>query len=110
MAWLEDMVPWMMTDQLAEISRNVRTPLCTGEDIYLKENFKPLLEKRAVSIIHPDIASVGGLLEMKKVGDLAQEYGVPMAIHMNETPICAMGCHAGGGRHGELLRPGVPPQ
>ncbi|MEI3307151.1 MAG: mandelate racemase/muconate lactonizing enzyme family protein [Dysosmobacter sp.] len=90
MAWLEDMVPWMMTDQLAEISRNVRTPLCTGEDIYLKENFKPLLEKRAVSIIHPDIASVGGLLEMKKVGDLAQEYGVPMAIHMNETPICAM--------------------
>ena len=90
MAWLEDMVPWMMTDQLAEITRNVRTPLNTGEDIYLKENFKPLLEKHAVSLIHPDVASVGGIYEMKKVGDMAQDYGVPMVIHMNETPICCM--------------------
>ena len=90
LAWLEDMVPWMMTEQLAEISRNVRTPVCTGEDIYLKENFIPLLEQKAVSIIHPDIVSTGGILETKKIGDMAQDYGVPMAIHMNETPIACM--------------------
>ncbi|MDR2933150.1 MAG: mandelate racemase/muconate lactonizing enzyme family protein [Oscillospiraceae bacterium] len=90
LAWYEDMVPWHMADQLAEISRNSRTPLCTGEDIYLKENFIPLLEKKGVSIIHPDIISTGGIYETKKIGDMAQDYGVPMAIHMNETPIAAM--------------------
>jgi L-alanine-DL-glutamate epimerase-like enolase superfamily enzyme len=89
-AWLEDMLPWYMTDQLAEISRHSTTPLCTGEDIYLKENFVPLLEKQAVSIIHPDLLSAGGIMETKKIGDLAQDYGVPMAIHMNETPVAAM--------------------
>lgn len=90
LAWYEDMVPWYMYDHLAEISRNSRTPLCTGEDIYLKEEFVNMLDKRAVSIVHPDIISSGGILETKKIGDLAQDYGVPMAIHMNETPIAAM--------------------
>jgi L-alanine-DL-glutamate epimerase-like enolase superfamily enzyme len=90
LAWYEDMVPWYMTDHLAEISSHSRTPLCTGEDIYLKENFLPLLEKRAVKIIHPDVISTGGILETKKIGDIAQDYAVPMAIHMNETPIACM--------------------
>jgi len=90
LAWYEDMVPWYMYDQLAEISRNCQTPLCTGEDIYLKENFIEMLDKKAVSIVHPDLFSSGGILETKKIGDIAQDYGVPMAIHMNETPIAAM--------------------
>lgn len=90
LAWYEDMVPWYMYDHLAEISRHSRTPLCTGEDIFLKENFVPLLEKRSVSIIHPDLFSSGGILETKKIGDMAQDYGIPMAIHMNETPVAAM--------------------
>lgn len=90
LAWYEDMVPWYMYDQLAEISRNCRTPLCTGEDIYLKEEFVKMLDNKAVSIIHPDLFSSGGILETKKIGDIAQDYGVPMAIHMNETPIAAM--------------------
>ena len=90
LAWYEDMVPWYMTDHLAEISHHSRTPLCTGEDIYLKENFIPLLEKRAVSIIHPDVFTAGGIYETKKIGDMAQDYGVPMALHMNETAIAAM--------------------
>lgn len=88
--WLEDMVPWMQADDLAEIQRNSTLPLCTGEDIYLKENFRDLLEKRSVQIIHPDVMSVGGIYECKKVGDMAQDYGVMMAIHMNETPIACM--------------------
>jgi gluconate/galactonate dehydratase len=89
-AWLEDMVPWMMTDQLAKISQNSRIPLCTGEDIFSKENFKVLLDNKAVSIIQPDIISAGGISELKRISDMAQGYGVPMAIHMNESPIAAM--------------------
>jgi len=90
LAWYEDMIPWQLTDQWVQLSRSVVTPVCTGEDIYLKEGFKPLLESRGVAVIHPDLASSGGLMETKKIGDLAQEHGVAMAMHMAMSPITAM--------------------
>jgi gluconate/galactonate dehydratase len=90
LAWLEDMLPWQYTDQYVRLSRSCTTPLCTGEDIYLKENFRPLLEARGVSIIHPDILTSGGIYENKKIGDMAQEYGVAMAIHMAESPVACL--------------------
>ncbi len=90
LAWLEDMVPWQHTGDWVQLERALRTPVATGEDIYLKEGFKPLLEARAVNVIHPDLATSGGILETKKIGDLAQDYGVSMAIHMAGTPISTM--------------------
>jgi L-alanine-DL-glutamate epimerase-like enolase superfamily enzyme len=90
LAWYEDMIPWQYTDLYVRLSQSVNTPICTGEDIYLKDGFKPLLEARAVGIIHPDLASSGGILETKKIGDMAQEYGVAMAMHMAGTPVAAM--------------------
>jgi len=90
LAWLEDMVPWQFTDQWVQMERVLKTPVCTGEDIYLKEGFMPLLQAHAVNVIHPDIATSGGILETKKIGDLAQEYGVSMALHMAGTPISTM--------------------
>lgn len=90
LAWYEDMLPWQYTDQYVILSRAVRTPICTGEDIYLKEGFKPLLEAHAVSVIHPDLATSGGILETKKIGDLAQEHGVAMAMHMAASPIATL--------------------
>jgi L-alanine-DL-glutamate epimerase-like enolase superfamily enzyme len=87
LAWLEDLVPWQYTDMWVQLERALHTPVCTGEDIYLKEGFKPLLEARAVNIIHPDMATSGGILETKKIGDMAQDYGVSMALHMAGTPI-----------------------
>src|SRR6266540_2499640 len=90
LAWLEDMVPWQFTEQWVKLERALRTPVCTGEDIYLKEGFLPLLQAHAVNVIHPDLATSGGILETKKIGDLAQEYGVSMALHMAGTPISTM--------------------
>jgi L-alanine-DL-glutamate epimerase-like enolase superfamily enzyme len=87
LAWYEDMIPWQYTDQYVRLSRAVNTPICTGEDIYLKEGFRPLLEARAVSVIHPDLATTGGIMETKKIGDLAQDYGVAMAMHFAGSPI-----------------------
>ena len=92
LAWLEDPVPWQFTDQYVRLSNATTTPICTGEDIYLKEGFRPLLEARGVSVIHPDILTSGGILETKKIADLAQEHGVAMAMHMAESPIAAMAC------------------
>jgi L-alanine-DL-glutamate epimerase-like enolase superfamily enzyme len=90
LAWLEDMVPWEFTDQYVRLSNSCATPICTGEDIYCKEEFVKLFDAKAIAVCHPDIATSGGILETKKIGDLAQEHGVSMAMHMAGTPVCAM--------------------
>ncbi|TVP47718.1 MAG: mandelate racemase/muconate lactonizing enzyme family protein [Mongoliibacter sp.] len=90
LAWLEDMVPWMYTDQWRTVSDALETPTCTGEDIYLLKGFKSLIDKRAVDVIHPDLGTSGGLLETKRIGDYAEENGVAMAMHMAGSPICFM--------------------
>ena len=87
LAWLEDMVPWQYTDQYVRLKHACKTPILTGEDIYLKEGFLPLFEKQAIAICHPDIATSGGLLETKKIGDLAMEHGISMALHMAGSPV-----------------------
>ena len=88
-AWLEDVIPWQYTEQYRQLQQATSVPICTGEDIYLKEGFEPLLNS-GISVIHPDLLTSGGILETKKIGDAAQDHGVAMAIHMAESPIAAM--------------------
>jgi L-alanine-DL-glutamate epimerase-like enolase superfamily enzyme len=90
LAWLEDLVPWQYTDLWKQITSAVDVPTLTGEDIYLKEEFIKLIDAHAVDLIHPDLASAGGILETKKVGDYAEEHGVGMAMHFAGTPISFM--------------------
>jgi L-alanine-DL-glutamate epimerase-like enolase superfamily enzyme len=90
LAWMEDMVPWQLPELLKQIKDAVDIPILTGEDIYLKEDFAKLITVGAVDIIHPDLASAGGLLEMKKISDFAMEHGVPMAMHFAGTPVSFM--------------------
>ena len=90
LAWLEDVISWEYTDQWKKLSDALETPCLTGEDIYLLKNFKPLIDARAVDIIHPDLASSGGLLETKRIGDYAEENGIAMAMHQAGTPVSFM--------------------
>lgn len=90
LAWMEDVVPWEYTDQWKTLSDALETPMLTGEDIYLLKDFKPLIDVHAVDIVHPDLASSGGLLETKRIGDYAEEHGVAMAMHQAGTPISFM--------------------
>jgi L-alanine-DL-glutamate epimerase-like enolase superfamily enzyme len=90
LAWLEDLVPWQFTDLWKQITSAVDVPTLTGEDIYLKEGFIKLIDAHAVDLIHPDLASAGGILETKKIGDYAEERGVGMAMHFAGTPISFM--------------------
>jgi L-alanine-DL-glutamate epimerase-like enolase superfamily enzyme len=90
LAWLEDLIPWQYTDLWRRITEAIDLPTCTGEDIYLKEGFIELCRNHAVDVIHPDLASSGGLLETKKIGDIAQDYGIPMAMHFAGTPVSCM--------------------
>ncbi len=90
LAWFEDMVPWQYTEQWKIITDALETPTITGEDIYLLKDFKPLIHARAVDLIHPDLASSGGLLETKRIGDYAEEFGIAMAMHQAGTPVSFM--------------------
>jgi L-alanine-DL-glutamate epimerase-like enolase superfamily enzyme len=90
LSWLEDMIPWQNTELLKQITDACDIPILTGEDIYLKEPFEVLCKAHAVDIIQPDLETSGGILETKKIGDMAQEYGVPMVLHCAATPVGTM--------------------
>ena len=90
LAWLEDLIPWKFTEHWKTITDAIETPTTTGEDIYLKEEFIKLCDHRAIDIVHPDLATSGGLLETKKIGDYAEEKGIAMAMHFAGTPISFM--------------------
>ena len=95
-AWLEDCVSTQYPEQWRKLVMNANIPICTGEDIYLAENFEPLLDAEGITVAHPDLCSAGGILETKKIGDLAQRRGVRMALHQAATPVHAMAAaHAG---------------
>ncbi|WP_433872872.1 mandelate racemase/muconate lactonizing enzyme family protein [Saccharopolyspora sp. CA-218241] len=90
LAYMEDLVPWFHTDMWKEISRATTVPTMTGEDIYGLEDFKPLIDERAVDLVHPDIASAGGIMPTKEIGDYAAEHGIAMFLHYAGSPIGAM--------------------
>ena len=90
LASLEDMVPWDSLDQLKLITESINSPTITGEDIFGKEAFRKLCDVHAVDIVHPDLATAGGILETKKIGDYAEEKDIAMKMHFAGTPISFM--------------------
>ena len=90
LAWYEDMIPWQFVDQWKMLKNRVDTPVCTGEDIYLKTGFEPLVEERAISIAHPDLATSGGIIETKKIADYCRDAGIGVALHQAGSPVVAM--------------------
>ena len=97
------MAPWMYTDHYVRLRNATTIPVCTGEDIYLKEDFEKIIKAGGVSVIHPDILTCGGALELKKIGDIADENGVAVAIHMAESPIaCMAAVHVAAAMHNVL--------
>lgn len=87
LAWLEDLVPWFYPDQWKRITESTTTPTLTGEDIYLLDGFKELIDKQAVNIVHPDPVSAGGMLPTKRIGDYAEQHGIAMALHHASSPV-----------------------
>ena len=90
LAWYEDMIPWQFVDQWKMLKNRVDTPVCTGEDIYCKEGFEPLVNARAISVAHPDLATSGGILETKRIADYCRDAGIGVALHQAGSPVVAM--------------------
>lgn len=84
--WVEDLLsgdytPWVNAGVYRELTRATSTPIHTGEQIYLRQNFKELIESQAVSVIGPDPADVGGIAELKWIAEYADLHGIMMAPH-----------------------------
>lgn len=84
--WLEDMItgdyiPYAGANLYRDVTTSTTTPIHTGEQIYLRHNFRELIETRAVNIVGPDPADVGGLAELKWIAEYADMHGILMAPH-----------------------------
>ena len=90
LAWYEDMIPWEFVDQWQALKAGVDTPVCTGEDIYCLDGFKPLVDARAISVAHPDLATSGGIIETKRIADYCRDAGIGVALHQAGSPVVAM--------------------
>ncbi len=84
--WLEDLItgdytPYVLADVYREVTQATSIPIHTGEQIYLRQNFRELIEGHAVNIIGPDPADIGGIAELKWVAEYADLHGILMAPH-----------------------------
>ncbi len=92
--WLEEPVPAENIDAMRDVRQSTKTPICCGENLFLRHGFREILEKRAADILMPDIQKCGGLLETRKIADMAHTYYVPLAPHCVVSPIGYMAsCH-----------------
>ena len=84
--WMEDLItgdymPYTLAKLYREVTQATSTPIHTGEQIYLRQNFKDLIESHAVRVIGPDPEDIGGLAELKWVTEYADLHGIMMAPH-----------------------------
>ena len=84
--WLEDMItgdytPYVLANLYRDVTTSTSTPIHTGEQIYLRQNFLELIEQRAVDVIGPDPCDVGGIAELKWVAEYADLHGILIAPH-----------------------------
>lgn len=88
--WLEEPVPPDNIDAMRDVRESTHTPICCGENLFLRFGFREILEKRAADIIMPDIHKCGGLSEGRKIADMAHTYFVAVAPHAQASPIGMM--------------------
>ena len=88
--WLEEPVPPENIDAMRDVRQSTHTPICCGENIFLRHGFRELFEKNAVDIIMPDIQKCGGLAEGRKIADMAHVYNIPVAPHCQASPVGTM--------------------
>ncbi len=92
--WLEDPIPPENVAAMVRVAGATRTPICTGENFYTRHGFRELIERQAADIISPDLAKAGGLLEGRRIADLADLYYIPVAPHNIGSPIETIAtCH-----------------
>jgi len=84
---MEDILPWWDVDGNERVTRAINVPTLNGEDIYLWDGWREMIERRATDIIQPDLLTAGGMAETKRIADYAERYGLPTVLHCASSPI-----------------------
>ncbi len=85
--FVEDAVVSAMVETMADLQRATSIPLCIGERLHSRYDFKRVFETRAARVINPDTAHAGGISEMVRIGHWAEAYDVALAPHCPIGPI-----------------------
>lgn len=85
--WFEEPCWPESVDGIAEIQRAVATPIATGERLISQHAFREFLERRACSVLQPDITHCGGLSEARRIAAMAEAYRVSIAPHNPQGPV-----------------------
>jgi galactonate dehydratase len=90
--FVEDAVVSAMVETMADLARATSIPLCVGERLHSRYDFKRIFELRAAQVINPDTAHVGGISEMVRIGHWAEAYDIALAPHCPLGPIALAAC------------------
>lgn len=85
--FIEEPVQCQNVDVMADLAAKTHLPIATGERIFTKWGFREILEKRAASILQPDISHAGGIFEGRLIAGMAEAYYAAIAPHCPLGPI-----------------------
>ncbi len=88
--WMEDPLPIEFNEQWVRLTEQSPTPILCGENLYGRADFRPFIVNQGVHMIEIDVSMAGGLLEAKKIADLAETYFIPVATHNVAGPIATI--------------------
>jgi galactonate dehydratase len=85
--WYEDPIRSDAVDALASLQSQTPFPVAGGETIAGRRGFLQVLSRGGLGVAIVDIGWCGGLSEARKIGALAESFGVPIAAHDCTGPI-----------------------
>jgi L-alanine-DL-glutamate epimerase-like enolase superfamily enzyme len=88
--WLEDPLPIAYNEQWVKLTEKSPVPILTGENLYTRDDFRPFIVNQGVNMIEIDVSMAGGLLEAKKIADLAETYYIPVCTHNVAGPVATI--------------------
>ncbi len=88
--WMEDPLPIAYNEQWTRLTAQSPVPILCGENLYGRDDFRPFIVNAGLHMIEIDVSMAGGLLEAKKIADLAETYYIPVATHNVAGPIATV--------------------
>jgi L-alanine-DL-glutamate epimerase-like enolase superfamily enzyme len=88
--WLEDPMPPFYSESWTKLTAESPVPILTGENLYLRQGFMPFILNQGCHLVQIDIPKAGGLMEAKKIADLAELFQTPVCAHIASTPVGAL--------------------
>ncbi len=88
--WMEDPLPIAYNEQWVKLTEQSPVPILTGENLYTRDDFRPFIVNQGLHLIEIDVSMAGGLLEAKKIADLAELYYIPVCTHNVAGPIATI--------------------